>query len=418
MSLNWNSIFETLLPLLILAVISGLAKVIYEYRKGLVLWAKKQKLRFFPVDFNIAFSLDFKEGLNSGNYFDQIKKNFSNLINNTGLEKEIKIRDFSDVKKFSTNEEAEVFRNKKNIDLIIWGGFSNDSLKIDGQNISEINLKFTYGHPDDKEKRIGAMVLLDITSKLAIKNYWKIIENSSYNDVKIVSNNIFDISTYILALTLKIYGRVEKSLNLFEKLYNNLSQRNDDFRNSIIPHLINCYHLVVINSGINKKEYEKGIIFCKKILSFNEYDFFALSNLAAFQYKNRNESEAENIVELLLKYYPKNPLTELDVAFFRILQKNYSNALKHYRNFLNFKTIEFNPQEVIEFLYNEYQLRKDPALLFGSGIIAMQFTDKKIARKDLQLFLDKANQNSYKQMYRMAKRLLANLPKKVISKPF
>jgi tetratricopeptide (TPR) repeat protein len=407
MGLNWKNIFEALMPYLIVAVLTGIAGLIYDQWSKICIWARRQKLKFLPVDFNVAFSLDFKEGLNSGNYFEQIKKDFINLLNDTGLEREIKIRDFSDIKKFANREEAEKFRGKKNIDLIIWGGFSNDALKADGQNISEMDLNFTYGHPDDEQKKIGAMILLDISSKLAIKNYWKIIENNSLKDIKIVSNNLFDISTYILALTLKISGRIEKSLDLFEKLYNKLEQKNDEFRNVITPHLLNCYHLLAINAGVNKKDYLVGKTFCDKMLIFSENDFFAIANLALFQYKLGNEMEAEQKVELLLKCYPKDPLTEINVAFFRILRKNYSNAFKHYKNFLKFQSIHFNPQEVVEFLDEQYKIKKDPALLFGSGIVSMRFGDKKLAKKDLERFLKKSSEGICKPMYRMAKKLVA-----------
>ena len=405
-NMDWQQILETVVPLLILAVITGIGKIIYNYRKSILVLFEKQKLKILPVNFNIALSLYFKEGLNSGNYFDQIKKNLLNIIDETGLSSDIKINDLSNIQQFKDTEEAEAFRNKKNIDLIIWGGFSNDVLKIDGKSINEINLKFTFGCPSDKDKKIGSMVLLDINSKLALRNYWKIIDDNSMRDIKIVSNNIFDISTYILGLTLKLYGYIGKSINLFEHLYNNLNLRKDNFKDQIIPHLLNCYEIMVFEAGIYKKNYPVGKKFCRKILNFKENDFFALSSLALFQYKTGEKLEAEKNVELLLELYPRDPLTELDVAFFRIIQKNYSNAFKHYSRLVQFDNINFNFQEAIEFLDIEYKQLKDPALLYGSGIISEYFGDKKIAKDDLKKFIKKADENKYKKMYRHAKRLL------------
>jgi tetratricopeptide (TPR) repeat protein len=305
--MDWDKAMETIVPLLILAVIGGIAKVAYDYRNNISIWFKKQKLRLLPANFNVALSVDFKEGLNSGIYYEQIKKNLLKRIDDAGLHWHIKLNDFSDIQKFNNKSEAELFKTKKNIDLIIWGSFTNDGLKKDGESISKISLNFTYGHPDNKERTIGQMVLLDINSKLALKNYWQIIDKHSLNDVEIVSKNIFDIATYILALTLKLYGRIEKSLSLFERLYNSLSSRQDNFRQHIVPHLINCYELIITENGINRKKFDIAKESCKKLLNFKKNNFFSMSNLAVFQYKTGEKSEAEKNVELLLKLYPKKP---------------------------------------------------------------------------------------------------------------
>lgn len=407
--MDLNNIMETLFPLLIMAVIGWIAKVVYDYRKNILLWLKKQKLIYLPVNFNVALSLDFKEGLNSGIYYEQIKKNLLKLIDDAGLQGYIKLNDFSDIHKFKDKSEAELFRSHKNLDLIIWGSFTNDGLKKEGEAISKISLYFTYGHPDNKEKSISRMILLDINSKLAIKNYWQIVEKNSLNDVEVVSENIFDIATYILALTLKIYGYIEKSLSLFENLYNSLSSRQDNFKRHIVPHLINCYELIIIENGINGKKFDISKKYCEKLLNFRKNDFFGLSNLAVFQYKTGEKSKAEESVELLLRLYPKNPLTEVDIAFFRILQKKYSEAYKHYKNLLKYRDsqINFNPQDVVEFLTNEYQLYKEPALLYGSGVISWYFGDKRIACEDLKSFIRKANKETYKLMFGKAKKLLS-----------
>lgn len=409
MNFSWGNAWEIVKFLIASGFLYKIIDILYKNRSKILTWARRQKLKWLPVNFNVVFSLDFKEGLNSGNYYDQIKKNFIKNLNELGLDKQIKVKDFSDIRKFEKRDDAEKFRNKKKVDLIIWGGFSNDFLKDNGENVSKLDLNFTYGHPESNDNKIGAMILLDISSRLATKNYWKIIESNSFRDVEIVSNNLFDIATYILALTLKIYGQFSKSLSLFEKLYSDLERRQDLFKEQIVPHLINCYEVIAIEEGLKKKNFKNGIVFCKKILSFYPEHFFAIANLAVFQYKSGEVSESEENVELLLKVYPKNPLTEIDVAFFRILQKKYSNALKHYNNFIEAEIIEFDHQEAVEFLYEEYKIQKDPALLFGSGIISWRFGDKILAKKDLQIFIRKGSERVHGLMHRRAKQILSKI---------
>jgi hypothetical protein len=407
--MNWGKVLETAIPLFIIAVIGGISKIVYDYRKSIYLWYKRQKLRIAPANFNVALSLDFKESLNSGNYFNEIKRNLLSAIDDSGLFRHIKLVDFSDIKKFEDKKEAETFRENKDIDLIIWGGFSEDSLKLNNEHVSKIRLNFTYGHPDDKNKILGSMILLDISSKIAVKNYWQIVESNSLKDIEIVSNNIFDIATYILGLTLKIYGHIIKSMSLFERLYNNLVARNDDFRKEIIPHLIDCYRLIITEYQMSRKNLEKGKELCNKILNFDKDNLSALSHLALFQYKTNEKEKAEKTVQLLAEKHPKNPVTELDIAFFRILEKKYTSAFKHYNTLTGYEAINFNLQEVIEFLSIEYERQKEPALLYGSGILSMFFGDKNIAKNDLQMFLEKANEQKYKSMYRKAKKLLQEL---------
>lgn len=155
----------------ILLLLAGLGKVIYDYRTPIYYFFIRLKLRILPVNFNIALSLSFEEGLNSGEYFKEIKKSLSKEIDKANLSNHIKIKDFSDIQRFSSKSEAEEYRNKKNIDLIIWGDFSSDALKRKGKSISDIHLKFTFGYPEDRENKIGAMLQLDFSSKLAQKNY-------------------------------------------------------------------------------------------------------------------------------------------------------------------------------------------------------------------------------------------------------
>lgn len=401
-----NKILETLIPLVIVLLLGWVGKIIYNNRKILIIKYKRMKLKLFPIQFNLALSLDFEEGLNTGKYFKEIKKNFQKIIISAGVEKYIKLIDFSDIYKFANKTEAENFRQKKNISLIAWGDFSNDYLKKNGKNLCELDMHFTFGHPDNENRDIGKMLLLDINSKLAIKKYWKIIDGDSSKDIKIISNNLFDITTYIIALCLKISGNICKSVMLFEKLYNKLIKYSDDFSSLVIPHLNNCYHLIIDEYGIGKKKYKIGKEYCIKILKFNKYDFHALVNIAVFQFKLGEIEVTEKTIKTLQDLYPRNPITEVDVAFIRAHQKKYSDSFKHYENLTKFKYPNFNPLEVVEFLSDQYDLYKEPAFLYGSGIISYYFVDQIIGKEDFKKFISIANEDKYKSMYRKAKKLL------------
>ncbi len=401
------NLYQSLIIGIVPVLLTGIGVVFWTYRANLFLWIKKQKLKFFPVNFNIAFSIEFEEGLNSGGYFKEIKKNFNKIIDNFSLSENIKIKDLSTIKKFENRKEAERFVKNKNIDLLIWGDFSNDTLKKKNKKVSNIDFKFTYRYPDDKKGKIGKMIALDINSKLAQKQYWKILESNSIEDVRVITGNLFDLSLYVVALTLKLYGRIGESSIIFEKLSIKLKDKNDNFSNSVIKHLINCYALFIIEA-IYKKNFGKGIKFCKKIMKFQGNNLFALANLATLQYKIGETKESEKNVNLMLKLYPGNSLTEVDVAFIRILQKRYNSAFKHYERLIKSGDVSFKITEIIEFLDNEYENTKEPALLYGSGILSYYWGDKKIGKDDLRLFVKKIDNEIYKKMRRKACKILKN----------
>jgi len=403
--MNIDKIIENTIPVIVGSILPAIGVLIYKNRKDILILLKKLRIKLFPLQFNIAFALDFNEGFNSGNYFKEIKKNFSKLLDDTNLSDQIRIIDFSDIFLFNSRIEAEKFRTEKGIDLIIWGGFTGDKLKLKGENVNTINLNFTFGH-EKMSKQIGYLIFLDLKSKMALKSYWAIFENDSLRDVIIVSNNLFDISTYILALILKIFGDLKKSTLLFENLYHELDRRNDDFKKQLIPHLIDCYNLLSLEYGLSGKDLHYAITNCNKILKIDPNNFSALCNLAVFLYKDGKKDEAEKTVDHLKSLYPNNPITILDVSFFRIIQKNYNRALKGYKKLLNFKRLNFNIQEVIEFLDDQYLITKEPALLFASGFLSCNFGDIRSGKNDLRSFLKKAKSPQYKNMVREAKKLL------------
>ena len=214
----------------------------------------------------------------------------------------------------------------------------------------------------------------DIKSKFAQKNYWQIFENNSTNDIEIISDNIFNISTYILAITLMLYGKVLASLNLFEYLHSKLVKCDNQLSVKLTPHLLNCYEVLALEYAFNKGNYPVAIEYCNKALSLKPKSFFALSNLAVFHYKADNLNESRKFIDLLKKIYPNSTVTIVDVAFIKILEKDYIGAYSVYSRLIKNKIVNFNPQDVVEFLNFEYEKSKEPALLFASGIIAFYYS--------------------------------------------
>src|SRR5258708_2257059 len=128
-------------------------KIVADNKVEIFSWLNKQKIHHLPIDFNVGVSITYQKGQQSQNFFLQMLKNLKQVIDLQGLSKQIKIQDISNIP-FKVVKEAEEFRTKKNLDLLIWGEFTQDGLKIEGREVSKINLNFTFSHPDNAEKQI------------------------------------------------------------------------------------------------------------------------------------------------------------------------------------------------------------------------------------------------------------------------
>ena len=99
------------------------------FRKNIWLLLRKAWLKCVPVNFRIGISFEFTGNKNAKNYHKQLSKNLLNIIDELRLGKQLKAQVISEIKVFKSIEDAESFRGKKNLDLLIWGRLSNDGLK-------------------------------------------------------------------------------------------------------------------------------------------------------------------------------------------------------------------------------------------------------------------------------------------------
>jgi tetratricopeptide (TPR) repeat protein len=401
LSINWSDFITEMLVALVIGIPT------YLNRKKIYRFIKRQKINFFPINFQIVFAIEFDEGLNSGNYFNKIKRDFIKKIYNSGLSSQIKIVDISDVYIFKCKEDAELFRQEKEIDLVIWGDFTYDNLKIDNSVVNKVNLNFTFRLPYNQSNEIKSLLAKDLQSKFAQRAYWQIFESNSLKDIEIVTNNIFNISTYILAVTLEIFGELEKSTILLENLYNDLKRKNDLLWKELIPNLLNCYAILSIEHGSYRKNYPLGINYCKKSLQLDADNFAANSNMALYQYRSGKKEIARQYVEKLKKLNPNSDITLLDVSFFRILEKDYHGFLNGYKKLKRkYRKVSFNIPEVVEFLEEQYEALKEPAILFAFGFLNCEYGDIEVGKDDLKRFLIYADSRVHIELIKETKRLL------------
>lgn len=403
----WNqpiviSVVTTLLGALLLAI--------PKTRRWLVKRAKKLWYSHFPGRLNIALAIKSQEGLNSGLYYQEIKQGLLTAIEQLGLARQLRVKDFSGILDFSSQHDAEEYGRKKNIDLVISGSFTGDGLKSNDKPLNELQLRFTYTHPEDNKRRVGRMLSLDIGTKMAQKNYWHIFESSSYDDVKIVTKNLLDMSLYILALTLKVQGRIRQSVLVFERLHDSLVVNSDPFQANLIPHLINCYQLLSTEAYFASR-FPESKQYAEKLLALDEANRDALANLAICQQKMGDAPGASTTVSKLQRLYPSSPIAMVDVAFIRVLEGKYADAYELYKRLIKLPAnkLDYNPVEVMTFLDENFQISQEPALRYASAITALcHLQDSVIAKRDFTEFIGLANgKKGYKKMVQFAEKQIA-----------
>jgi tetratricopeptide (TPR) repeat protein len=391
-----------------LAVLVPLLGAFIKYWKKIKIFFVKIRLKYLPVQFNIAISFKSSStGINSV-YNTEIKRQLLQIIEQFNLSNEIRIRDFQDIVCFKNAEDAQKFCKRKNLDLIIWGSYSSPGLKdTEGRDYSDITLNFTYLHPNDRKGNLGKMIHLELQSVLVLKTYTKII-NSSIEDIKIIGENLFDVSTYILGLTLKLFGKIRQSIIVLETVLPKAINKNDIFSKGICFHLINDYQLLV-DEACWQNNYKNGYTFSQRILKIDPVDFSGIANAAFFSYKLGNIAEADEKITELEKLYSLNPLTWIDVAFYRITKKDYKGALKIYKKIIayNLSPKDCNIISVIDFLESQYDAnQKELGFLYASSILNYFFADRSRAVRAFSKFLKLSDKRIYRKMRQHVREIL------------
>lgn len=198
---------------------------------------------------------------------------------------------------------------------------------------------------------------------------------------------MFHISMYIVGITMLLYGKVFQSIEVLEWLNKTLTTEDELLRISTLVNLEGLYLKVMEDCVNSRKDTKLWIVYSEKSLSINPKNQNALSCLAFFYYIDGQKDKSEQTIEKQIKLYPRYPSTEVNVAFLRMMQKDYRAWFHWYERLTQNKKLDFNPIQVVNFLGEQYELRKEVGLLYGSGVISFFYWDKQIAKEDLNKFI-------------------------------
>lgn len=374
--------------------------------------------RFIPSKqpFTVIFCLKCSDA-KSAQYIQNSMKVMISELDKLGLLQKLRIKQIGqDI--INSNQQALAYREKFDIDLIIWGEIFFGSQ--DEKQVCDFKkLFFTYKIPPNLIRaNISKLFQNDINIALVNRD-WNIYEINSLPDTEKISAHLSEIILLILGLIYAQYSDfAEDSCVILESLFNLLEAKTkndkiliDDVNKQIkisptmlrkgrtLDLLLNLYKNMGMHFSENRN-YAKGISYLEKCIQYEKKDIEVLSNAAIASFYLDNLDKAKLYTNQMNEVEKNHPIYILNRAFFGINEKNYSSALFFYKEILKRgrnidKTIIIM---VIAFLdERKAENRKEIAYDFAIGILNKFHLQKKEGDIELRRFLKAARK---KEQYR------------------
>lgn len=214
-------------------------------------------------------------------------------------------------------------------------------------------------------------------------------------------------------MTAASYGKTEKALALLEEFQNRYLQANLLRAKEMGPAIAEAREALkkikvgLANQCYENKKYQEMTRHVQDTLAIDRYYYHA-NLLAAICYEfSGNRYEAKRFTQIA----ENNPLPgkvehKFNKAYFALAESDYQNAIRIYNEIPTEITI--NAGQIRIFLSDKYTSTKDPVFLFGEGVVAIKWHDKKAGKKILKEFVAKAkreNEHKYQPLIEKAEEM-------------
>lgn len=382
--------------------------IVWLYHSGRIIPSKQP----FTVIFCLKSS-DAKSAL----YTQNSMKVLTSELDKLGLSKKIQIKQIGqDI--IQNNKQALSYREKFDIDLIIWGEIFYGS-KNEKQVCDFKDMLFTYKIPKNLIlANISELFKNDINIALVNRD-WNIYEINSLPDTEKISAHLSEIILFILGIIYAQYREfAEDSGVILESLFNLLEKKTktekilvDDINKKIqiSPEMLRKGRILdlLINLHKNLGMYfvdngnsEKGIYYLEKCILYETKDIDILSYAAVAAFYLNNIDNAKRYTNQINEIEKNNQIYILNCAFFGIYEKNYSRALFYYKEILKRGRDIDNAIIIKVIAFLDERKSSDPqeiAYDFAIGILNKYHFQEKEGDKELRQFVKKAKK---KEQYR------------------
>lgn len=308
------------------------------------------------------------------------------------------------IRKKSINT-VEGFRQLSGCLVIIWGKITADGLRVNGEQVHEPSISYTFLCPRDTENILPKVISTEY-AQIAKSTEQKIIqEKDSLEHIKLCSKNISLTAQYIIGSTILLMGDLLAALEIFKPLYN-VSLKEDKLLLAKVKfRLINCYE-VAIEQASSQKKWLFGVEMCRRLLFLVRDSRRALIGLPYFLEQMNDFDGALKSVANLKKYYPKLPITIVDEAYIHLRSGKFQKAIGAYHR-LRKAQLDFNQLDVIEFLDQKTKtFPTEVQLQFGLGFMYYFFVSEEEGKEILEKFIANATDQKFKPLIDEGRRIM------------
>lgn len=363
-----------------------------------VIWfVYKQINKVLPVKsnrVNIAIAVEYDKK-SKGLYLktlETFKKKFREVDTNSRFN----LFELPESKEFLNNKEAERFISNEGINLLIWG--HTEQGNIGGIATTIFHLKFSYNFitvaQSLKELSDRQENFIQDINKVLIGRLWKVVRPNTLPDLRVVSENISEVSLYIIIKVIASYGLWLEALRYCDELlailkkYNNpsLFPRFNEFEGTVKQTAADLANSISYHYSVTKNDFKTAKNYLSKALTYVENFFPALINLARISWLEGNKSEAKRFNKLAKKQSPGSNLVRLNNAFFALEEERFKSAVAAYKKIKSLPKGS-NIFNVTTFLYSVFKKTNKPQYLFGSGLLNCRFGDPITGARELRKFM-------------------------------
>lgn len=380
--------------------------------------------------FTVVFCLkgkDLKSGGKSDSYIQNAIEIVEKELDKLGILEKINLNSIGqDIIK--TRKDAHDYRNKYDIDLIIWGEVLSGAKEK--QDVCDFNkISFTYKSPSPKANANLAELFRNDVNIALVERDWHIYELNNITDIEKISGHFSEIIMFILGIIYcQHHDYIEDSAKILESLFKMLERQTsvekikvDEKKKTMemSASMLRKGHLLPILCNIYKKlggicgrkgDHKKSFFYLKKFMDHKTNDTDVLCSLAFCSYHLGDLVEAERYTDemkLVDKHYK---VYFFNKAFFSILKGKYKGALSLYKKAIKGKGIINSSVtiQVIDFLdQRKTENPQELAYDFAIGFINYHLSDKKTGISELKRFTKKAKgETKYSDMVIYANQLL------------
>ncbi len=357
---------------------------------------------------NIGVSIKYNEKELSEKYTKELIRKIKMRIQEFNIHPYFKIIDIS--KKIKKEKIPNEYLKKKNINLIIFGEFSQDGLEKDNKNFYDFNWSIYYiTHSTEKLRENLLKYIQRISYKIIKKEDFSFSSGDSFNKINNISNTLSNFSFLILGISLPTFYKFDKALLILETLFKQTA--NNSFKEIIKNQILAVLYFYI---HYNREKYYKNDNYAiknipvhEKILIYDPKDYRSLGDLSTAYYKVGKIKKSIKCMEKAFNLNKKNIQIIINKAFYLIMDKKYQKALEFYKKSRNLKNT-IDEQGLCEFLENEYEKTKETALIFSAGFAYYYYSgNKSVAYEKFKEFIKLSeNIEPYKKMNKYAKDLL------------